>query len=101
MEVEPADECPDAAFVEDTVVMYGDRPCSPARARTSADRRPPGTERALLDLGYRIAAIEAPGTLDGGDVLKHDGTVWVGQGGRTDASGRTSSRPCCVPRVPR
>jgi len=31
--------------------------------------------------------IEAPGTLDGGDVLKHGGNVWVGVGGRTNAEG--------------
>jgi dimethylargininase len=38
-------------------------------------------------LGYRIAHIEAPGALDGGDVLKHGGTVYVGQSGRTNADG--------------
>jgi N-dimethylarginine dimethylaminohydrolase len=31
--------------------------------------------------------IEAPGTLDGGDVLEHGGTVWVGLGGRTNEAG--------------
>ncbi|MBS43384.1 MAG: N(G),N(G)-dimethylarginine dimethylaminohydrolase [Nocardioides sp.] len=86
VEVEPADDCPDAVFVEDTVVVYGDlavvsRPGAPERRPETA-----GTERALRELtgaGYRIARIEAPDTLDGGDVLKHDGTVWVGLGGRT------------------
>jgi dimethylargininase len=34
-----------------------------------------------------VVSIEAPGTLDGGDVLKHDGTVWVGLGGRTNRAG--------------
>ena len=55
-------------------------------SRPGADERKPetaGTEAALRDLGYRIERIEAPDTLDGGDVLKHDGTVWVGLGGRT------------------
>ena len=33
------------------------------------------------------AAIEGPGTLDGGDVLKVGSTVYVGQGGRTNAEG--------------
>ena len=87
VEVPPADDCPDAAFVEDTVVVYGDLAVI---ARPGADRRRPevpGTEETLRGLGYRIARIEAPGTLDGGDVLKHDGTVWVGLGGRTDEAG--------------
>ncbi|MEI5675785.1 MULTISPECIES: dimethylargininase [unclassified Nocardioides] len=87
VEVAPADDCPDAAFVEDTVVVYGDLAVI---SRPGADERKPetaGTEETLRGLGYRIARIEAPGTLDGGDVLKHDGTVWVGLGGRTNASG--------------
>lgn len=87
VEVPPADECPDAVFVEDTVVVYGGLA---VLARPGADRRRPevaGTEGTLRGLGYRIARIEAPGTLDGGDVLKHGGTVWVGTGGRTDDEG--------------
>jgi dimethylargininase len=86
-EVEPADDCPDAVFVEDTAVVYGDLAVI---CRPGADERKPetaGTELALRGLGYRIARIEAPGTLDGGDVLKHGGTVWVGTGGRTDQAG--------------
>ena len=87
VEVEPADDCPDAVFVEDSVVVYGDLAVI---TRPGADERKPetaGTERALEALGYRITHIEAPGTLDGGDVLKHDGTVWVGLGGRTNPDG--------------
>jgi dimethylargininase len=87
VEVPPADDCPDAVFVEDTVVVYGDLA---VLARPGADQRRPevtGTESTLQALGYRMARIEAPGTLDGGDVLKHDGTVWVGLGGRTNEAG--------------
>ena len=61
----------------------GDRPAGRRRAQ-ARDRR---HREALRPLGYRIARIEAPGTLDGGDVLKHDGTVWVGLGGRTNQAG--------------
>jgi dimethylargininase len=35
-------------------------------------------EATLRDLGYRIARIEAPGTLDGGDVLRVGDTAYVG-----------------------
>lgn len=87
VEVPPADDCPDAAFVEDTVVVRGDLAVI---SRPGADERRPetaGTEETLARLGHRIARIEAPGTLDGGDVLKHGDTVWVGLGGRTNASG--------------
>ncbi|GAA1436740.1 N(G),N(G)-dimethylarginine dimethylaminohydrolase [Mycobacterium cookii] len=87
IEVPPAPDCPDSVFVEDTVVMYDDLAVI---ARPGADERRAevtGTEQVLRDLGHRIAHVEAPGTLDGGDVLKHDGTVWVGLGGRTNQSG--------------
>ena len=87
VEVPPADDCPDAVFVEDTVVAYGDLAVI---ARPGADVRKPetaGTAQTVAALGYRIARIVEPGTLDGGDVLKHDGTVWVVLGGRTNQSG--------------
>jgi dimethylargininase len=87
LEVSPVDSCPDGVFVEDTVVMYGDRAVV---TRPGADERKPETA-AVADvlgaLGYDVVSIEAPGALDGGDVLKHDGIVWVGLGGRTNRSG--------------
>jgi dimethylargininase len=86
-EVEPAPACPDSVFVEDTVVVYGD--LAVIARPGAAERRPEtdGTEKAVAEMGYRIAHIEAPGVLDGGDVLKHGGTVYVGQSGRTNADG--------------
>ena len=87
IEVLPMEECPDGVFIEDDVVMYGDRAVV---ARPGADERKPETA-PVADLvgilGYDVVSIEAPGTLDGGDILKHDGTVWVGLGGRTNQSG--------------
>ncbi|WP_134768219.1 dimethylargininase [Nocardioides sp. 1609] len=87
VEVPPAPDCPDSVFVEDTVVVYGDLAVV---ARPGADERKPetaGTEATLRGLGYRVAHVEEPGTLDGGDVLKHDAIVWVGLGGRTNRAG--------------
>jgi dimethylargininase len=91
-EVEPEDDCPDAVFVEDTAVVYGDLAVI---TRPGADERKPetsGTEQALRGLAptiglSRVVHIEEPGTLDGGDVLKFDGSVWVGLGGRTNQAG--------------
>src|SRR3954453_20122702 len=87
VQVPPMEECPDGVFIEDDVVMYGDRAVV---ARPGADERKPETAAVaslLGDLGYDVVFIEAPGTLDGGDVLKHAGTVWVGVGGRTNQAG--------------
>lgn len=87
IEVEPADDCPDAVFVEDTVVVYGDLAVLTRPGAASRRGEVEGVERAVREAGYRVARIEAPGTLDGGDVLKWGGLVRVGQGGRTDAEG--------------
>jgi dimethylargininase len=86
-EVEPADELPDSQFVEDTMVVHRDlaviaRPGAPERQPETA-----GAERAIGELGYRIARIEGPGTLDGGDVLKLGNTMYVGAGCRSNEEG--------------
>lgn len=84
VEVVAAPECPDSAFVEDTVVMFGELAIL---ARPGADQRKPevlGTQQSLVGLGYQTVPIEPPGTLDGGDVLKHGNQVWVGLGGRSN-----------------
>ncbi|MGC1212867.1 MAG: dimethylargininase [Micromonospora sp.] len=86
-EVDPAGDCPDSVFVEDTVVVCDGlavitRPGAP-------QRRPeiPGTEKAVREAGLQVVRIEAPGTLDGGDVLQVGTTVYVGRGGRTNGEG--------------
>lgn len=86
-EVSPAPDSPDSVFVEDTMVVYEDLAIM---CRPGADQRwaeVPAAEDAVRAQGYRVVRIEAPGTLDGGDVLKHGGTVWVGRGGRTNEEG--------------
>ncbi|HET9860240.1 MAG TPA: N(G),N(G)-dimethylarginine dimethylaminohydrolase [Nocardioidaceae bacterium] len=87
VEVPAADDCPDSVFVEDTMVVFRDlavvaRPGAASRRAETAD-----AEKAVAAQGYRLAYIEEPGTLDGGDVLKVGDTIYVGQGGRTNAAG--------------
>ena len=82
-EVDPVDESPDAVFIEDAIVVFDDlavvaRPGAPVRRSETA-----GAEEAARHLGLDVHRIEAPGTLDGGDVLKVDRTAYVGVGGRT------------------
>lgn len=86
-EVAPAPDCPDSAFVEDTMVVFRD---VALLARPGADERKPevaAAASAVQRFGYRTVAIEAPGTLDGGDVLKVGDTIYVGNGGRTNLAG--------------
>lgn len=78
-----APELPDAVFVEDAAVVFDEvailtRPGAPSR-------RPevPAVADALAP--YRaLVAIEAPGTLDGGDVLRIGRRIWVGLSGRSN-----------------
>jgi dimethylargininase len=86
-EVEPADDSPDAVFVEDALVVVGGvavvtRPGAPSR-RSELQ----GAERAAASRGYAMRRIEEPGTLDGGDVLEIGSTLLVGESGRTNADG--------------
>jgi dimethylargininase len=97
VEVPVADDCPDAVFVEDTVTVFKDlavitRPGADVRRAETA-----GTEQVLEALGYRIDRIRAPGTLDGGDVLKVADTVYVGSGGRTNGDGIRQLRQLLEP----
>jgi dimethylargininase len=87
VEVAPADDCPDCVFVEDTVVVTREvavvtRPGAPSRIAETG-----GVARVLEDLGYEVARIRAPGTLDGGDVLRLGDLAYVGVGRRTNAEG--------------
>lgn len=99
IEVPPADDCPDAVFIEDAVVVFDDLA---VLTNPGADERKPevvGVEGLVRDLGYEVARVVDPGTLDGGDVLKvghtHGGattrdgerTAYIGLGGRTNGAG--------------
>jgi dimethylargininase len=97
VEVAPEPECPDSVFVEDTMVVY-DR--TAVVARPGAQSRRPETEaaeKAVAELGYSLVHVEAPGTFDGGDVLKVGSTVYVGRGGRTNADGLRQLRAALTP----
>ncbi|MFJ5553170.1 dimethylargininase [Streptomyces sp. NPDC093225] len=86
-EVAPADDCPDAVFVEDAVVMFRNVALI---ARPGAETRRPETEAvaaAVAALGCSVNRVREPGTLDGGDVLKIGDTIYVGRGGRTNGEG--------------
>ncbi|MGI5322133.1 dimethylargininase [Actinomadura nitritigenes] len=85
--VPPADDHPDAVFVEDTVVVCGDLAVLGRSGETRRRGETSGTEQAVRELGLRVERIKAPGTLDGGDVLCVGDTVYVGRGARTNEEG--------------
>ncbi len=97
IETEPADDCPDSVFVEDTVVVFRNVALI---ARPGAESRRPETtavEETLARLGCSVNWVWEPGTLEGGDVLKIGDTIYVGRGGRTNAAGVAQLRAVFEP----
>jgi dimethylargininase len=86
-EVPHADELPDSAFVEDTVVVCGDLAVLARPGAVERRAEVEGTEEVVRSLGLNVARIEEPGTLDGGDVLQAGTTLYAGRGARTNAEG--------------
>ncbi|HVS03539.1 MAG TPA: dimethylargininase [Thermoanaerobaculia bacterium] len=87
---------PDCVFVEDTAVVVDELAVI---ARPGAPSRRGETEAVAAALtGLRpLARITAPGTLDGGDVLRLGRRVFVGRSARTDRQGRAQLRALLEP----
>jgi dimethylargininase len=80
------DQYPDSVFVEDTAIVLDDLAVI---TRPGADSRR-GETRAVADAlapYRRLVHIEAPATLDGGDVLVLDDRIYVGLSTRTNEAG--------------
>jgi|SRR5579871_2296911 len=81
------DEFPDSTFVEDTAILRADvailtRPGAVARAGEVARVAP-----ALRQTFVQVRSIEAPGTVDGGDVCQAGTHFLIGLSERTNADG--------------
>jgi dimethylargininase len=84
-------DMPDAVFVEDVAIVVDEvalmtRPGAPSRRAEGA------TVAEVLRMYRPLRAIEAPGTLDGGDVLRIGRRIFVGQSARTNADGVAQMR---------
>ncbi len=82
----PEPDLPDSVFVEDTAVVL-DEVAVVARPGAPSRRAETESTAAALSAYRRLVTIEAPGTLDGGDVLVAGKTVYVGAGARSNADG--------------
>ncbi len=87
---------PDAYFVEDAALVFPEigvvtRPGAPARRGEAAALAP------VVARHRSLARIEAPGTLDGGDVLAVGQTVFIGLSERTNPEGAAQLRRLLEP----
>jgi dimethylargininase len=87
VELDPLPAYPDAQFVEDTALCLPQgailmRPGAPSRRGEAAEMAP-----HLGRLYRRVARIEGPGTIEGGDILVTGTEILVGRSARTDAAG--------------
>lgn len=96
VQVPPAPDQPDSVFIEDTAVVVDELAVT---TRPGAPSRRTETQAVAVALAaYRpVVAIEAPGTLDGGDVLRVNRTIYVGQSARTNAEGIAQLRRLLAP----
>ncbi len=98
LEVDAAPELADSVFVEDAVVLFGDLAVITSPGTESRRPEIEAVERTVRAIpGLTVERIEVPGTLDGGDVLKADSTVYVGASGRTNAEGIRQLRALLTP----
>jgi dimethylargininase len=80
------DELPDAVFVEDVAVVLDE--VAVLTRPGAASRQPEVASVAATLERYRpLLSIEAPGTIEGGDVMRVGRTIYVGQSARTNVSG--------------
>jgi dimethylargininase len=98
IEVEPADSYPDGVFIEDALVVFDDL-IVVCRAGAGTRRGEATTAASAAErLGLETAVITAPGTVEGGDVLKVGRTVYVGASSRTNTGGIAQLRSLLEPR---
>jgi dimethylargininase len=84
--VPPAHDLPDSVFVEDVAIVLDD--IAIITRPGAASRRPEREAVAAVLSEYRLLqSIAAPGTLDGGDVLRLGRTLYVGLSTRTNEDG--------------
>lgn len=76
----------DSVFVEDTAVVLPELAII-ARPGAASRRGEVTSVADALRPHHPLAAIESPGTLDGGDVLPMGSTIYVGESTRTNAEG--------------
>jgi dimethylargininase len=96
IELPAQDALPDAVFVEDTALVL-DEVAVMTRPGAATRQAEGATVRQALAQFRPLLAIEAPGTLDGGDVMRIGRTLYVGDSARSNAAGHAQLRALLAP----
>jgi dimethylargininase len=83
----PDERFPDGCFVEDAVVVKNGKALLTRSGALSRQGEGESLRPILLEHGLEIVEIEAPGTLDGGDVLWIEDTAYIGNADRSNREG--------------
>ncbi|ROS28812.1 dimethylargininase [Rathayibacter sp. PhB127] len=97
VQVATAPELPDSVFLEDALLVVDGHAVLTRPGAESRRGEVDGAEEAARALDLIVHRIEAPGTLEGGDVLRVGSTVYIGRGGRTNAEGVAQLRALLRP----
>lgn len=87
---------PDSVFVEDTAVVV-DEVAVVTYPGAESRRDEVATVRSALSRHRSLREIEPPGTLEGGDVFRVNGTLYVGRSTRTNRAGIEQLREHLAP----
>ena len=94
--LETSPDLPDSVFVEDIAVVFDELAVVTRPGAVSRRAETPAVADAVA--AHRpVRRIEAPGTVDGGDVLVVGRRVYVGETGRTNAAGIEQMRGILAP----
>ena len=92
--LETLNEFPDSPFIEDTVVIFN-REALICSMKAKSRRGEVASVAREVSAHRSITHLKPPATLDGGDVLITDQTVYVGQSTRTNKDAIAALKKCC------
>lgn len=96
VQVAAAPDLADSVFIEDTAVVL-DEIAVITRPGAASRRMEPVAVAATLAAYRELVTLEAPATLDGGDVIRLGRTLYVGRSGRTNEDGIEQLRRAVAP----
>jgi dimethylargininase len=94
----PADEeCPDSCFTQDLAVVLNGRALLCRPGAPTRQPEPIRIEPVLRDIVPTVERVEAPATIEGGDVIRVDDRFIVGRSERTNEEGITALERFALP----